>query len=281
MQLFFNILDIASYVIGGIAVIGILYILVKKFGVVASIDIDSIPKHQQGAVRQQLAAQRLKRKFEKAGGFMNRILRPALSKVYQVSKNILQRLIKIEQRTSLSIAKRRSEKKGSKEEITQLQERAEKAAEAEDFSDAEQKYIEMISLNPRSVEAYKNLGDLYMEMKEYKSALETYTYIISLEKKQDKESSSDIGAGSALADHYAHLARASIGLEDWHRARTNIDEALKFEPNNPKYLDLLFTTSIQLKDTARADEALTRLKEVNPENKKLEEFIDQLARLEK
>jgi len=282
MDLFFNILDIASYVIAGLALVGILYIVLRKFSVVASIDTQSIPKHQQEVVRQKLAAKRLLRKFENAGGFLNRFVKPFFLKLYEWSKSLIQHLIKIERQISVSLAKKQSKKDGAHEKISELKEIAEEAKSAEDYNEAEQKYIEMISLNPHSVEAYKKLGDLYMETKEYKSALETYTFIISLEKKSgDTPQSVDVGAGSAIADHYADIARANIGLEQWAAASTSIDEALKFEPNNPKYLDILFNVSIQLKDTQRADEALTRLKEVNPENQKLEEFIDQLARIEK
>ncbi|PIT87144.1 MAG: hypothetical protein COU31_04520 [Candidatus Magasanikbacteria bacterium CG10_big_fil_rev_8_21_14_0_10_40_10] len=281
MQLFFNILDIASYAVAALAILGMLAILVRKFLVVASIDTGSIPKHQQEAVRQQLAATRLKRKFERAGGAANKFVKPVFQKFYEWMKSLIQSLVKLERQTSVLIAKTRHRKEDAQEKIVELKEIAQEAARAEDFTEAEAKYIEMISLNPQSVEAYKKLGDLYMEMKEYKSALETYGFIISLEKKQGTTQTIDGGAGSALADHYADVARAHIGLLEWSQALQNIDEALKFEPNNPKYLDLLFDISIQLKDVARGDEALTRLKEVNPENQKLEEFINRLAQIEK
>jgi len=281
MDLFFHILDIASYVIAGLALIGIIVIVFRKLSVVASIDTQSIPKHQQEAVRQKLAAKRLLRKFEHAGGFVNRFVKPLFLKLYELTKSLIQHLIKLERQISVSLAKKQSKQGDAHEKITELKEIAEEAHSAEDYTEAEQKYIEMISLNPHSVESYKNLGDLYMETKEYKSALETYTYIISLEKKQGTPQAVDVGAGSAIADHYADIARANIGLEQWAAAVISIDEALKFEPNNPKYLDILFSVSIELKDEKRADEALTRLKEVNPENQKLEEFTDQLARIEK
>lgn len=281
MQLLFNILDIASYVIAGLAVIGILVILIRKFFVVSSIDTGSIPKHQQEAVRQQLAATRLKRKFERAGGVANKFVKPTLQKSYTWGKSLIQNLVKLERQTSVLIAKSRRKPDEAHEKIVELKESAQEATKAEDFAEAEAKYIEMISLNPQSVETYKKLGDLYMEMKEYKSALETYGFIISLEKKQGATQTTDVGPGSALADHYADVARAHIGLSEWTQALQNIDEALKFEPNNPKYLDLLFDISIELKDATRGDEALTRLKEVNPENQKLEEFTNRLAQIEK
>ncbi|MFA5030101.1 MAG: tetratricopeptide repeat protein [Patescibacteria group bacterium] len=281
MSLFFHILDIAGYVIAGLAFIGIFVILLRKFSVVASIDTQSIPKHQQEEVRQKLAAKRLLRKFERAGGFMKRFVKPPLSKSFAWVKDLIQQLIKLERQISVKIAKKHSKQDDTHEKITELKEIAEKAHDSEDYNEAEQKYIEMISLNPHSVEAYKKLGDLYMQTKEYKSALEAYTYIISLEKKQGASQTIDAVSGSTIANHYIDITYANIGLEHWSDALISIDEALKFDPNNPKYLDVLFSVTIELKDVKRADEALTRLKEVNPENQKLEEFTDELARIER
>lgn len=284
MELALTILDYASYVVGIAAVIGIIVIVIRKFRVVASINTSAIPKHQQEEVHKKLAAERLQRKFEKAGGVFEKFVKPIFATAFVWVKKGFQSLIKIERQMAVKVAKTNAQvKEKAEEKIEQLQEQADVAEDEKDFVEAEQKYIEMITLNPHSREAFKQLGDLYMEMKDFKSADETYRHILTLIDKQLKNPEPGIGVpeGTEIAEHNADASESNMGLENWSAALTYIDNALKVSPNNPKYLDMLFEISMKQEDYDRANKALTKLKEVNPENKKLEDFIDQLARVGK
>ena len=44
----------------------------------------------------------------------------------------------------------------------------------------EKRYIDRIVVNSRDIEAYKKLGELYVDMKNYTDALEAFTYVIKL-----------------------------------------------------------------------------------------------------
>ena len=60
------------------------------------------------------------------------------------------------------------------------------AATDEDISDTyyyeymEKRYIDRIVANSRDIEAYKKLGDLYVDMRNYKDALEAFEYVLKL-----------------------------------------------------------------------------------------------------
>ena len=44
----------------------------------------------------------------------------------------------------------------------------------------EKRYIDRIVANPKDIEAYKKLGDLYVDMRNYKDALEAFEYVLKL-----------------------------------------------------------------------------------------------------
>jgi len=54
------------------------------------------------------------------------------------------------------------------------------------LSEAEKKFIEIISLDPKNLKAYKGLGQVYLELKEYKQAEQTFMFVLQLEKKNSK-----------------------------------------------------------------------------------------------
>ena len=55
-----------------------------------------------------------------------------------------------------------------------------------------------------------------------------------------------------------------------------LKEAVTIESGNPKYLDRLIELSIILKDKNLAETSLSKLKEINPENKKINEYKDKI-----
>ncbi|NJD03887.1 MAG: hypothetical protein FIA99_15110, partial [Ruminiclostridium sp.] len=191
--------------------------------------------------------------------------------------------IRLERQAAVSVAKKSSEITGlTDNKIEKLKEQAAVAEGEKDYVEAEQKYIEMITLNPNSIEIYTQLGDMYMEMRDFKSADETYRYILVLmDKKMKDPKERHVPTGNDTAEINADIAEANIGLEKWDESMRFIEKSITFAPNNPKYLDLLFQISMKVGDFGRADQSLTKLKEVNPENQKLQEFIEQLAQAEK
>lgn len=285
MEVALKVLDIASYVVGAGAILTMLVIVFRKMRVVASIDTASVPKHQQEKKRKELASLRLMRKFERAGGFFGRFIKPPFARFGNSIGTLVKKLTKYERKIALSAAEQISKlpEQETVKKVEELFERAREKIASEDLKAAEQTYIELISVDPVSVKAYKELGDLYMTMKEYTSAKETYEYIIRLEeKKMGKQvlEGEQVALTTEMADHHGDLARSLIGLGKYPEASKQFEEALRLEPNNPKYLDLLIDVNIQMKKKPEAEEALARLKEANPENQKIAEFEEMIKAID-
>jgi predicted Zn-dependent protease len=62
-------------------------------------------------------------------------------------------------------------------------------------------------------------------------------------------------------------------------ALDSVRDALEFEPNNPRYLDLILDLGIMKKDKKLCEENLARLIEANPENNKIEEWRQKINEL--
>jgi protein O-GlcNAc transferase len=168
----------------------------------------------------------------------------------------------------------------------------------EDYDEAEKKYIEIISLEPKNVEAYRGLGNLYFIQNNYEDAKQTFNHVLKINKEDDM-AYAKLGAIAAesgdlkdakdsylqsiniqnKAIHFFELAEVCYKLEEYADATKNLEKALEIEPNNPKYLDILITVCIAAKNKAKAADVLDRLNEVNPDNQKIEEFAAEIKEL--
>lgn len=275
-----TILDYASYAVGAVAVIALLVIVIRKFTVVSTIDTENVPELKQEKVRSDLATKRLKRKIRVGQAKVSHWMSPITQFVATTSKKSYDSLKNTERRVSMMIARRNSKVRSKVEEqMPELQAEAQKATDAENYDDAERKLIEMISLNPKSIETYTQLADLYMEKKDFAQAKETFTFIIKLKKDALHAGSSNENAGRNLSDCYIDLATAAQELTKLDEALKALKEALLLEPNNPKYLDFAISVALELKDKESALEWFERLKQVNSENQKLVEFDEQIKSL--
>lgn len=275
-----TILDYASYIIGGAAVVALLILIIKKFTIVSTIDTENVPELKQQKVRSDLATKRLKRKFRVGQAKLAQFMSPVTKYITDRAQKSFESIKNTERRVSMMVARKNSKvREKVEQQMPELQQEATKAAEQENYDDAERKLIEMISLNPKSVEAYTQLADLYMQKKDFAQAKETYAFIIKLRKEDLQSNTDNADEGTNLADCYVDVALASRELSKFDDAMKALQEALMLEPNNPKYLDLAISVALEVKDKPSALEWFARLKEVNSENQKLAEFDEQIKSL--
>jgi tetratricopeptide (TPR) repeat protein len=147
-------------------------------------------------------------------------------------------------------------------------------------------------VDPESVEAYKGLGEAYINMKEWDQARETFEYMTKHWPQEDEGFASlaiveeEKGNLEAAKDHFLHalsinnevveyhidLSDLYLRLSDKEKALSSLQKAQALAPNNPKILDQIFTVSILLKNKQLAEEVLIKIKKVNPDHGKLSEF---------
>jgi len=280
----------------------ILAIVLKKFPYLATFDVSKNPQEKAAMVKEQIINERLKRKVK--------YIWSKISPFFTLIGNVSQRKIKSWQE-KLATAEEKYKNKPAKsalvtkEEFTGLQnnldnllEEAETLGTKEEFEQAEKKFIEIISLDPKNIEAFRGLGNLYLIMKNYSEARQTFEYILKLNKVDDQayanlgkieaaqgnleQAREDLLKSIDLADlavHHFELAEVCVRQDDYEAAKINLEQALQLEPNNPKYLDLFIKICIITKDRAAAEIALNKLKEVNPDNAKIGDWQEEINAL--
>jgi len=240
----------------------IIVIVSRKFSVLASLNVESLPAEKEAKFKERIISNRLKRNIIKYWSKASRVLTPLgqLAGGYLKSK-----LYKLHQAKNIYQENRRVD--GS-ETTDQLFSQAEELKKRDDFDGAEKKYIEIIGLDSKNLKAFKELGRIYFEKKEFEEARQTFEHILKL-KEDDEE----------IYDIHFNLAEVYQAMGKLPEAVRALKKALKIEPANPRYLDIMLEISIIIKDKALALDTYKKLLKANPENNKLEEFKSKIDEL--
>lgn len=296
--------NIVPFVIASVSLIIILVIIIKKFSILSSINVDSMPEEKESILKEKIVISRVKRRFNilanlkyftaikrRISGFLNRI------------KSFHNKLLKLESGYKFRIKSIRRRKVNSSEienlEMDTILKDGQKLLNKNNFELAEKKYIEAIKFDPHKIEAYEGLGKIYLQLKQHSQADEIFKYIIKIDKNNSnaffslgiinfQENKFDLARENylkavKLERHNAlilsNLAESCKALDYNEEASSYLKEAINIEPNNPRYLDSLTEISIILKDKSLAENTLKKLQEVNPENKKIKEYKNKVGLL--
>ncbi|MBI2459689.1 MAG: tetratricopeptide repeat protein [Parcubacteria group bacterium] len=268
----------------------VIVIVSRKFSVLASLDVDSIPAEKEAKFKKRIISNRLERNIIKYWARAGRLLAP-LGKL--AGDYLKAKLHKLYQAKNVYEA---SQGADDSKMIDQLFSQAEELKKHDDLASAERKYIEIIGLDSKNLKAFKELGRIYFEKKEFEEARETFEHILKL--KTDDEDIYDNLAQIAKEKGDLNKARSEylkslninkqntqtlFSLAEVYRAMGKLPEAarslkkvLKIESANPRYLDTMLEISIIIKDKALALDAYKKLAKANPDNNKLEEFKRQI-----
>ncbi len=286
----------------------IIAIIVRKFSALASLDVENIPAEKEAKFKERIISSRLKKNIIKWSAKLSRLIKPIgylISKFFKWLYNKLDELkedYKNEKVLSDSDAKQKIEK---------LFGEAEELKKTGDLTGAEKAFIEIIGLDSKNMKAFKALGQFYFERKDFEEAKQTFEHILKVEEdneeaydglaqtggekgglKQSPLDTKSYPTGQAGDDHlkaldinrqrsqtYFDLAMVYQAMNNADKSIANIKQALRIEPNNPRYLDTMLEISIINKDKALALDAYKKLTEVNPDNQKLAEFKRQIDEL--
>lgn len=248
----------------------IIIIVVRKFSALANLNVNEIQAEKEARFKERIISNRLKRNFVKWNAKLIKSVQPmgnALSRFFKmIAKKINDLKEDVENDRHIDLSEEELKRKAEKIFID--------AAEFEkkgELSEAEKKYIEIIGLDSKNIKAFENLANIYFERKEFNEAKQTYGHILKLTENSDNQS------GNSRI--YFELALVNKAIDNKEEALNNIKMALDIEPNNPRYLDTMVEISIIIKDKVSALEAFEKLKEVNPENGKLNEIESQIKDL--
>ena len=268
-----------------VAIIAIVVIVIRHFPQAASIDVESLPEQKEAAMKAALMEKRLKRKILAAKNRMVPSFRKLSALLKKVWEKIHGRVAQMEQRYRTKVDTMSSEQQEDvKQKIRRLLDDAARLKEEENWPDAEKKYIEVLSWDAKNIDAFWGLGDMYFEQKNFTQAKETLIYLIKL-IRSDKEGEEPISVFSTpLTESQINevFYDYAICLQNNDEAPKAIDQLLVIvqrDEKNPKYLDKLVELNIAVKDRSNAFKTLRMLKDVNPENQKIENFEEQIFAL--
>jgi len=259
---FYDIIPLVAIVV---SLGGIILIVVRKFPALSAINVESIKSEQEAQTKDKIIASSLQRKIEEIRRLIKKVLRLpclAVGSWFQIFYN---KVVELEKRY---VRKKPTVPLGADEieqKIKALFFLADGLLKENKFDEAEKKYIEIITLDHKNIDAYKKLGTLYLKQKNYDHANETFKHILKLNPNEVE----------TLID----LALLQKQRGENEQALVNFQKAVDIEPTNPKNLDFLIEISIILGKRDLAEENLKRLAEVNPENQKLDEFAERIKSL--
>lgn len=180
--------------------------------------------------------------------------------------------------------------------VGQLLEEAATFVQEGKSSRAERMYLEVLKIDMRQVDAYRGLGELYLNDRQYAQAQETFDFLVSmnraddavyaglatiaeadnrlLDAERDRKRASEIKPDSImryieLANHYLKRAMAKEAL-------AAAQEAIKCDSSDLRPLELSCRAAILLRDRQTAEQNLRDLRLNGYDRTRLDSLKDQI-----
>ncbi len=281
-----------------LSMIGISIIIGRKFPTLARLNVQS-PASSLDERKKSLIERRLKRKVSTAWSTVGQLTGPVGQRVQRAWEQTHQKLVDLEHEykiRSLPVFLNRRQRHKIDQEISELLTQARALVDDGETAAAEEKCLQAIRLEPRSVPAFELVGQIYLQTKEYGHAKEVYQYLLKLTGDSDAiyehlgeadlaEGHLDVAAqefqqaielNRSVATYHLELAQVYRAMGDGMKAFASAQEASRLEPNSPKVLDELIESSMMAGKKEFALDALNKLTAVNPENGKIAAWRDQI-----
>lgn len=283
------LLDIGLIIIivASLGIIG--WIVIRKFPKLRTLDVETVKEEQVARVRDRILLERMRRGTKRGKELLKKNTIPFFLKIFGGAKKLFKKIYDLEkeyEKKAQGTGKMgRVELRNS---INSLLEEGINLMKEQRFSEAEKIFIEVISIDHKNIEAYKKLGDVYVQLKEYKQALQTFEFILKLESKNSKPISkidehgqkfAAVSNAAELASIYHDIGFVYRRLEKLNKASDSYMRAHKLEPNNPRHLDEIIEISIMLKNKMLAFDMIKKLELANPENQKIAEYYRKIKEL--
>jgi len=267
-------LQIIAWIIIIIAIFVIFAIVAGKFPALALLDIDNIPGEKEARFKEQIMRQKVERDLMVVTGVIGRIYLFISRHVSGLLKSAQTNLKKVKLNYKKVARIYGPEKDKLLERLfVDYQELFDK----ELWNQAEDKLLEIINFDQKNLLAFFKLAELYDEQKKWPEAKQTYGHALKLARQSARYNDDTT---IPIQEIYFSLAESVRRSGDNKGALDNVREALEYEPNSPRYLDLILDLSIIEKDKELAQASLSKLAVVNPENQKLNDLQDRINELQ-
>lgn len=259
-----SLLWIIPLIVFAAACIASLVVVIRKIPQLTVVDASTAVGAREHKVKESIIMQRFDRlgtqKLSKVASAATATVRGASN----IGRRAVQRLYALEQYYQ-KLKKIPGASVVDPDAVKKLLAEAEAFTKEGEYIQGEKRYIEVIGHNPKLVDAYEGLGNLYLKAKQLGQARETFVFALRL-SPDDASIHMSLADVDVLEDH----------LED---ALKHLRTCVTKRPNNPKYLDAYIETALSAKSVEDAGKGITSLKAANPENQKIEEFERRLAEI--
>lgn len=280
----------------------IIIIIVRRYPQLTLLDVDSIPEVKIEKKKVELLKKRLAQESAEADAKRREMIKPVIQKLKQIQLAFRIYVGDVHQRL-LEYNKKKKEAKNlvaqNPASLNGLLQSAESALNQKNYDIAEAKFIEVIKIDPKNLEAYNGLGQVYMQKGELEEAKEAFEFILKLNSNSDdammklaeimlatgnKEKAieyleSSIVIDDSKATRFVTLSEVLSGVGHHDLAMEAVRQAVELEPNNPKYLDMLVEFGVKCGNKETAEDAWRKLRMVNPENSKLTVLRDKIDKM--
>lgn len=167
------------------------------------------------------------------------------------------------------------------------------------WAEAERRLLEILSLDPRSADAYKCLGLIYLKQKLYEQARETYQFLLKMKRQDDatyaglaeiEEAEGNVARAeqmrlkaveSSPRQPYRHAELAGFYLSHGEAAKAwpSAKRASDLEPTSAKYLELSLEAAILLDDLKEARARLDRLRLLSEDRTRYQSWKEKVEAL--
>ncbi len=282
----------------------IIFLIVKKFPQLTLLDVESIPEVKEEKKKDEFLKKRAAKKTQEKKEHKKVKWQPIVALSKNAQSGVRSFIGTLEKKVfHINFTKIRAKKIAEgitpEQEIVVLLREADKAQSAKNLEQAEKKYIEVIRLDPKCVDAYRGLAEVYVDLDQTKEAEETYKFLhhlvptddsvyVSLAELAETEGKTtqaiqyyekSLLLNDSVSSRFAKLAGLLEDEKQYPAALEAIGQAVELEPQNPKYLDNLIELAIMVGNKELADESYKKLRMVNPNNQKLPLFKEKIQAL--
>ncbi len=277
------------WVSGGVfllALVAMAVIVVRKFPMAAAVDPEQAPPAE--IKKAEIVETRLRRKFTTAWVTVREKSRPAVQLIGKGMVRAQAKLRDLEHEykvRSIPVLLNRRQRHRLNDEIQVLLDQSEALVVDGELKAAEEKCLQAIRIEPRSLPSFDVLGDIYMKQKEYAHAKEVYRFLEKLIDEVDAVFDHHGDEANATAKnqrddmrvkYLERLALSYQGLDDLPAAFETIQSAYRQAPANPRIIDLYLDIAIADGKKSFALSALEQLRTTNPENSKIPEWAEKI-----
>lgn len=188
----------------------------------------------------------------------------------------------------------------TKDRIRTLLDEARSLARDLKWAEAERRFLEVLTIDDRNLEAYKGLATIYVKQKLYAQAKETYAFLLKIKKAdatcyeglgQIAEVEHDLIKAEEMfrkalslqpksSHYYAVLAEFFLSKHDSATALSFAKQAVELEQKSPKYLETLLEIVISLGQREDARRYYDKLRLLSDDQVKMHSFKERIEEIQ-